>query len=168
MGWVKDVNRSLGSPRVFAAIRSSPVSMVGDSSLCIEGRILPLNGAHFSHEQFNFRWPLPRVAGSPDRRVVSASLTAVRSSLPYGLVGPYKLHLNLTALPCSHEVLWSHAGGTNPGSISGHSLCRIQRFRLPHRGIGSATSITIDFGAIFSFTAVLACKPPGLRFAVPC
>src|SRR5215469_4856913 len=52
----------LGSLRAFAAIRSSPVSMVGDSSLCIEGRILPLNGAHVSHEQFNFRWPLPRVA----------------------------------------------------------------------------------------------------------
>src|SRR6266699_3383616 len=35
---------------------------------------------------------------------------------------PYKRCLNLTDLPCSHEFLWPHAGGTNPGSISGHSL----------------------------------------------
>ena len=35
-----------------------------------------------------------------------------------------------------------------------------------HRGIRSATSITIDFGAIFPFTVVLACKPPCLRFAM--
>src|SRR5215472_18674423 len=61
--------------------------MVGDSSLCIEGRILPLNGAHVSHEQFNFRWPLPQVVGSPDRRVVSASLTATGSSDPPRFVG---------------------------------------------------------------------------------
>src|SRR5260370_22250145 len=43
--------------------------MTGDSSLCIEGRILPLDGAHVSHEQFNFRCPLPHVAGSPDLEV---------------------------------------------------------------------------------------------------
>ena len=84
----------------------------------------------------------------------------VRSSLPCWLVGPYKLRLNLTALPCSHVVLWLHAGGTNPGSISGHSLYRIQRFRLPRRGIGSATPITIDFGAIFPFTGVPAYSLP--------
>src|SRR6516225_9770874 len=42
--------------------------------------ILPLNGAHVSVERLSFRWPLPPVAGSPGRRVVSASLTAVRSS----------------------------------------------------------------------------------------
>ena len=84
----------------------------------------------------------------------------VRSSLPCRLVGPYKLRLNLTALPCSHAVLWLHAGGTNPGSISGHSLYRIQRFRLPHRGIESATPITIDFGAIFPFTDVPAYSLP--------
>ena len=98
--------------------------MVGDSSLCIEGRILPLNGAHVSREQLNFRWPLPQVAGSPDRRVLSASLTAVqviRSSLLYRLVGPYKLRLNLAALPCSRETLRLHASGTNPGSTPEYS-----------------------------------------------
>jgi len=75
----------------------------------------------------------------------------IGSSLPCWLVGPYKLRLNLTALPCSHDVLWSHAGGTNPGSISGHSLYRIQRFGLPRRGIGSTTSITgnIDRLSVF-------------------
>src|ERR1700724_2062161 len=41
----------------------------------------------------------------------------VRSSSPCKLVGPYKRRLNLTDLPCSHEILWPHAGGTNPGSI---------------------------------------------------
>ena len=55
----------------------------------------------------------------------------IRSSSPCRLVGPYKLRLNLTDLPCSHELLWSHAGGTNPGSISGHLPFRIQRFCLP-------------------------------------
>src|SRR5512133_62421 len=29
---------------------------------------------------------------------------------------------------------------------------------LPRRGIGSATSITFDFGAIYPFTCVLACN----------
>src|SRR4029077_765676 len=44
----------------------------------------------------------------------------IRSSLPCRLVGPYKLGLNPTDLPCSHGILWLHAGGTNPGSISEH------------------------------------------------
>jgi hypothetical protein len=56
--------------------------MAGGSSLCIEGRILPLHGAHVSHERFDFRWPLPQVAGSPDLGVLSASLTSARSSGP--------------------------------------------------------------------------------------
>jgi hypothetical protein len=76
------------------------------------------------------------------------------------LVRPYKLGLNLTALPCSHEILWLHAGGTNPGIISGHLPCRIQSFCLPRYGIGSATSTTIDFGAILPFTVVPACNLP--------
>src|SRR5260370_41516691 len=124
MQWANDVIRSLDSSRAFAAIRSSPVSMAGDSSRCIEGRILPLYGAHVSVERLPFRWPLPHVAGSPDLRVLSASLTAARSSgLPrlVGFVGPYKPGLNLTALPCSHEILRLHASGTDPGRISGHS-----------------------------------------------
>ena len=97
--------------------------MTGGSSLCIEGRILPLDGAHVSHEQFNFRWPLPHVAGSPDLEVLSASLTSVRSSgRPrfVGLSDPTSYRLSLTALPCSHGILRLHAGGTNPGSNSEH------------------------------------------------
>ena len=54
--------------------------MTGCSSLCIEGLYLPLYGAHVSHEQFNFCWPLPHVDGSPDLRVLSASLTSTGSS----------------------------------------------------------------------------------------
>src|ERR1700737_3937407 len=52
---------------------------------------LPLNGAHVAQEQFNYRWPLPHVAGFPDRRVLSVSLTSTRSSDPshlFGLAGP--------------------------------------------------------------------------------
>src|ERR1700681_1299407 len=137
--------------------------MAGGSSLCIEGRILPLYGAHVSIERLTFRWPLPHVAGSPDRRVLSASLTAARSSgLPrlVRLVGPYKSCLNRTALPCSHELLRLHASGTNPGSIPGHSPCRILGFCLPRREIGSATSSTFDFGAICPFTDVPVCNLP--------
>src|SRR6516225_11901264 len=82
-------------------------------------RILPSHGDHVSHEQFNFRWPLPHVAGSPGLRVLSASLTSVRSSdrpRLTGLSDPTSLRLTLTDLPCSHETLRQHASGTNPGS----------------------------------------------------
>ena len=36
------------------------------------------------------------------------------------LVRPYKSGLNLTDLPCSHEILRLHASGTNPGSNLAH------------------------------------------------
>jgi hypothetical protein len=39
-------------------------------------------------------------------------------------------------------------------------MLRDLRFRLPHCGTGSATPITIDFGAIFPFTDVPACNLP--------
>ena len=78
----------------------------------------------------------------------------------YQLVGPYKPGLNLTDLPCSHVVLWVHASGTNPGSNSVHSPCRILSFCLPRWRIRSATSIPIDFGAILPFTVVPACNLP--------
>src|SRR5437867_3189521 len=52
--------------------------MAGGSSRCIEGRTLPLYGAHVAVERLTFRWPLPHVAGSPGRGVLSASLTAFR------------------------------------------------------------------------------------------
>src|SRR5215469_6990255 len=98
--------------------------MVGESSLCIEGRILSLNRAHVAHEQVNLCWPLPHVAGSPDRRVISSQSDCrqvIRSSLLCRLVGPYKLRLNLAALPCSRETLQLHASGTNPGSTPEYS-----------------------------------------------
>ena len=68
---------------------------------------LPLNGGHVAFEQFNVRWPLPHVVGSPDLKVLSASLTSVRSSgrsRLLGLAGPTSFRLNLTDLPCSHET----------------------------------------------------------------
>src|SRR6516165_5563900 len=125
--------------------------------------VLPLHGAHVAVERLSFRWPLPHVAGSPGRRVISASLTAIRSSgLPrrVGLSDLTSHRLNRTALPCSHGTLRLHASGTNPGSIPGHSPYRSLGFCLPHRAIGSATSTTMDFGAIFPFTRVPACNLP--------
>ena len=106
---------------------------------------------------------IPDGTGSPDRRVLSVSLTSTRSSDPshlFGLAGPTGLRLNRMDLPCSRCFLWLHAGGTNPGSISGRSLERGLRFRLPLCGIGSATPITIDFGAMFPFTDVPAYNLP--------
>ena len=98
---------------------------------------LPLDGAHVAFEQFIFCWPLPHVAGSPDRGVLSASLTSARpSDLPRltGLSGPTGFRLSLMDLPCSHEILWLHASGTNPGSLpdthraaSGNSAFPIER-----------------------------------------
>jgi hypothetical protein len=101
--------------------------MAGGSSLCIEGRILPLYGAHVAHEQFNFCRPRSTISQSDFRQVI-------RSSSPRRLVGPYKLRLNLTDLPFSHEILWLHVVGTNPGSTPEHSRLRILGFRLPHLG----------------------------------
>src|SRR6202035_1549062 len=94
---------------------------------------------------------------------LSVSMTSTRSSNPshlFGLAGPTSLRLNRMDLPCSRCFLWLHAGGTNPGSISGRSLWRGMRFRLPLYGIGSATPITIDFGAMFPFTVVPAYNLP--------
>ena len=137
--------------------------MTGCSSRCIEDRILPLYGAHASHERFNLCRPLPHGVGSPDLEVLSVSLTSTRSSdrpRLIGLSGPTSLRLNRMDLPCSHQSLWLHAGGTNPGSTARRSLCRGVQFRLPLSGIGSATPITIDFGAIFPFTDVPAYNLP--------
>src|SRR3954471_10628849 len=110
----------------------------------------PLHGGHVAFEQFNARWPLPHVAGSPDLGVLSASLTAVGPSdrsRRFGLAGPTSFLLSPTALPCSHETFGQHAGGTNPGSISRRSPWHVMKLGLPLCGIGSATSTTIDFGA---------------------
>src|ERR1700730_17458565 len=72
--------------------------MTGSSSLCIEVRIRPLDGAHVSHEQFIFCCPLPHVAGSPDFHQAFGSSSLLQ------LVGPYKPGLSLTDLPCPHGI----------------------------------------------------------------
>src|SRR5215467_15475666 len=147
----------------FPALRSSGVGsqhlVCYSFESCFHGRrfislhrwpYLPLHGDHVAFEQFNARWPLPHVAGSPDLGVLSASLTAAgpsdRSRL-FGLAGPTSVRLSPTALPCSHGTFGQHAGGTNPGSISRRSPWRVVKFCLPPSGIRSATSTTIDFGA---------------------
>ena len=63
-------------------------------------------------------------------------------------------------LPCSHETRRRHAGGTNPGSTPSPLPIRDPRFCLPRRGIGSAASTTIDFGANPPFTCVPAYPLP--------
>jgi hypothetical protein len=85
---------------------------------------------------------------------------AIGSSSPRWLVRPFKLRLSLVDLPCSHEILRQHADGTNPGSPPGHSPLRFLEFRLPHWETGSAAPTTFDFGAIFPFTFVSACRLP--------
>ena len=84
----------------------------------------------------------------------------IRSSLLCRLVGPYKLCLNLPALPCSRETLRLHASGTNPGSTPAYSPLRALGFCLPRWRIRSAAPIPIDFGAILPFTDVPACNLP--------
>lgn len=108
------------------------------------------------------------LAASPCARLSRARSTisqsdfrqAIRPSSLCSLVRPYKFPLSPTDLPCSHACLRAHADGTNPGSTPGHSPRRILEFRLPHWEIGSATSTTFDFGAIFPFTVVSAYTLP--------
>ena len=102
--------------------------------------------------------PRSTISQSDFRQVIRPSHLASLSDLTSDL--EHKRRLNLTDLPCSREFLWPHAGGTNPGSIPGHLLLRILEFCLLHWEIRSAASTTIDFGAIFPFTAVPAyCLP---------
>src|SRR5215471_6309792 len=160
--------RQRGEPKFWLAPRLVCYSFES----CFHGRqfislhrwpYLPLHGGHVAFEQFNARWPLPHVAGSPDLGVLSASLTAAGPSdrsRRFGSAGPTSIRLSPTALPCSHGTFGQHAGGTNPGSISRRSPWRVVKFCLPPSGIRSATSTTIDFGANCPFTFVPAyCLP---------
>src|SRR5215469_17203860 len=160
--------RQRGKPKVWLAPRLVCYSF---ESCCHSRRFislhrwpyLPLYGGHVAFEQFNARWPLPHVAGSPDLGVLSASLTAVGPSdrsRRFGLADPTSSRLSPTALPCSHATFGQHAGGTNPGSIPRRSPWHVVKFCLPPSGIRSATSTTIDFGANCPFTFVPAyCLP---------
>src|SRR5262252_3899864 len=160
--------RQRGKPKVWLAPRLVCYSF---ESCCHSRRFislhrwpyLPLYGGHVAFEQFNARWPLPHVAGSPDLGVLSASLTAVGPSdrsRRFGLADPTSSRLSPTALPCSHATFGQHAGGTNHGSIPRRSPWHVAKFCLPPSGIRSATSTTIDFGANCPFTFVPAyCLP---------
>jgi hypothetical protein len=67
-----------------------------------------LHGAHVAQEQFNYRLPLPHVAGSSVLGVRPVSLTSIRSSDPshlVGLAGPTSLRLNRMDLPCSRRLV---------------------------------------------------------------
>jgi Phage integrase, N-terminal SAM-like domain len=94
-----------GEPEFWLAPRSLCYSFES----CFHGRCsiplnrwpyLPLHGGHVAFEQFNSRWPLPHVVGSPNLGVLSASLTAAGSldrSCLSGLAGPTSFRLNPTA-----------------------------------------------------------------------
>ena len=102
------------------------------------------------------------MAGSPDRRVLSVSLTSTRSSgpsSPLRLAGPTSLRLNLMDLPCSRCFLWLHAGGTNPGTP--------QAARMAHPAIPPSPlrdrvgySDHVRFRGIFPFTVIPAYNLP--------
>src|ERR1700756_82624 len=109
--------------------------MVGLSSLCIEALISLWIEPMFPLEQFIFCWPLPHVAGSPDRGVLSASLTSTRpSDLPRlaSLSGPTDFRLNLMDLPCSHEIPLGACRRYEPRKPPGRSPCRAREYCLPH------------------------------------
>ncbi len=119
----------------------------GQSQMCDVGLVFPRRALGVLRPQSNFlgdtggnggkaeaehRCSHQREAPRPQSSISQSDFRQViRSSSPRRLVGPYKLGLNPTDLPCSHEFLRLHAGGTNPGSISGYLPCRIQSFCLP-------------------------------------
>src|SRR5215468_6384580 len=97
--------------------RLAPRSLCYSFESCFHGRrfislhrwpSLPLHGGHVSFEQFNARWPLPHVAGSPNLGVLSASMTAAGSLDPsrFWLGGPYKLALEPGGSPL---FTWNHS-----------------------------------------------------------
>jgi hypothetical protein len=69
-----------------------------------------------SREQFNFRWRLPQVIGSPGLGVLSAGLSSAMSSDASYLVARrlYKRALNPTDLSGSYGTLWWRAGRRKP------------------------------------------------------
>ena len=96
-------------------------------------------------------------------------MTSIRSSgLPHlaGLSGLTNLRLNRMDLPCSRCSLWLHAGGTNPGSTAGHSLCCAacnSAFPFERQGrLLRSRSIS----GLFSRSLYSGLQPPCLRFAV--
>ena len=96
-------------------------------------------------------------------------MTSIRSSgLPHlaGLSGLTNFRLNRMDLPCSRCSLWLHAGGTNPGSTAGHSLCCAacdSAFPFERQGrLLRSRSIS----GLFSRSLYSGLQPPCLRFAV--
>lgn len=96
-------------------------------------------------------------------------MTSIRSSgLPHlaGLSGLTNFRLNRMDIPCSRCSLWLHAGGTNPGSTAGHSLCCAacdSAFPFERQGrLLRSRSIS----GLFSRSLYSGLQPPCLRFAV--
>jgi hypothetical protein len=68
---------------------------------------------------------------------------AVEVFLPsLGLLTSTDLHLNPMDLPCSHSILWLHAGGKNPGGLPLHSPLLCTGMLPSLRAKRSATSTT--------------------------
>ncbi len=137
--------------------------MAGLSSLCIEVRNLSLNRAHVAHERFINCWPLPHVTGSPDLRVLSANLTAIRPSDHSCLICLFDP--TSSALDGWLSLVHMKSFGRMP-TVRTPEASRYARpaaywnSTFPFEGKGSATSITFNFEAKFPFTFVSAyCLP---------
>src|SRR6516165_8103634 len=93
--------------------------MVGFSSLCIEVLISLWISPCFPRTIHLLLAASPCSRLSRPRSTISQSdfHQAVGPSSPCQLVRSYRLSSEPDGLPCSHEILWLHAGGTNPGSL---------------------------------------------------
>src|SRR5713226_1594503 len=84
--------------------------------LSLQNRALQLEFQAITQDQANVKFAtmvLYAVAASEEEAIKKAV---------FSFAGPTVLCLNRMDLPCSRCFLWLHAGGTNPGSISGRSL----------------------------------------------
>ena len=139
----------------FFSLHRRPIPPVVWSPCCPRTVQLPLAASPCGR----LSRPRSTISQSDFRQVIG-------SSSPCQLVGPYKLRLNLTDLPCSHRNLWLHAGGTNPGSTPEHSP-------FAHPGTPSSPlGDRVDyfnhdrFRGYVSVHSRSGLPPPCLRFAV--
>jgi hypothetical protein len=119
------------------SLHRRPLPPLGWSS-CFPRTIQPLLAAS----------PCSRLS-RPQSTISQSDFRPVIGSSSLSLVRPYKLRLNPADLPCSHQILRRHAGGTDPGSIPATSPFRFLEFRLPHWVTGSATSTRAISGVSF-------------------
>ena len=116
----------------------------------------PLNGAHVAPRTIHLPLtasPCGRLSRPPSTISQYDFHSVVRPPSPCRLVGPYKLSFEPNGSPVFTSIplaaCWRYEPREHRKPLA---MLRDLRFRLPHCGTGSATPITIDFGAIFPFT----------------